>query len=64
MAALHICEACPSAYKVFFIVARDAYMQPQQKQAWNWCAVSKAPPVFLMDHAPPIEAKQITRTTI
>ena len=26
MAASHICKACPSAYKVFSLGARDAYM--------------------------------------
>jgi hypothetical protein len=51
-------------YKVFFFGATDAYMQPQQQWAWNQSAVSKAPPMFLLDDAPPVVAEQIARTKI
>src|SRR3984957_6320933 len=30
MASFHICEACHSAYKVFFDGARDAHLDPQE----------------------------------
>jgi hypothetical protein len=60
----HISQACRSAYKVFFFGATDAYMQPQQQWAWNQSAVSKAPPMFLLDDAPPVVAEQIARTKI
>ena len=54
MAAFHTCEACHSAYKVFFFCARGAYIPPQQQHARNWSATSEAPPEFPIDHAPPV----------
>src|SRR3984957_17961579 len=54
MAPFHTCEACHSAYKVFFFCARGAYIPPQQQHARNSSATSEAPPGFPIDHAPPV----------
>jgi hypothetical protein len=43
---VHIPEACPSAYKVFFFSARGAYVRPRQQRSWNWFSVSEPPPEF------------------